>query len=99
MSESPSGSETRLALRVEGRVQGVGFRWWTTRQADGLGVRGTVCNLPDGSVEVQMAGPPAAVRELRERVAHGPRTARVDGVREVEVTLPEVVDGFRTVHR
>ena len=42
--------ETRKCV-VHGRVQGVGFRWFVTRNAKDLGVRGTVRNRPDGAVE------------------------------------------------
>lgn len=76
------GDELRVAYRVAGRVQGVGFRWWTQRRARELGVRGAVRNLPDGTVWVEVAGPPAAVETLRARLAEGPRGARVTEVTE-----------------
>lgn len=67
-------------LRVEGRVQGVGFRWWTQAVAAELGVRGWVRNAEDGSVEVHVAGPGEAVREFERRLSSGPAGARVDAV-------------------
>ena len=76
----PSRPVVYRAWRVLGRVQGVGFRWWTVRSAERLGVRGTVCNRPDGSVEVCAAGDAAAVRRLGARLRDGPPGARVDAV-------------------
>ena len=57
MSDSESERHQR-GFRVCGRVQGVGFRWWTRRRASDLGLRGTVRNRPDGSVEIHAAGEP-----------------------------------------
>ena len=54
----------RLEARVEGIVQGVGFRASVRRQADRLGLAGWAANLADGSVEVVAEGPEARCREL-----------------------------------
>ncbi len=74
-----------------GRVQGVGFRWWTARQARELSLGGTVRNRPDGSVEVHAHGDPSALTELESRLGIGPRTAWVRGVEPLEppADLPE----------
>lgn len=66
---------------VSGRVQGVFFRASTCEQAQRLGLRGWVCNLSDGRVEVLAGGPDAAVLELCEWLRHGPPMARVSEVR------------------
>lgn len=50
------GSEVRLTAWVHGRVQGVGFRWWTRARALELGLVGHARNLPDGRVEVIAEG-------------------------------------------
>lgn len=89
------GDSRRLGVRISGRVQGVGFRRWTEKQAGRLGVSGTVRNLPDGTVEVHARGPAARIREFRERLGDGPWMARVDGVREIPVELDADADGFR----
>lgn len=75
--------ETRRHFRVSGRVQGVGFRWWTTRQARELGLRGTVRNRRDGDVEVHAAGPADAVERLRGLLHEGPPSAIVRSVEEL----------------
>ena len=68
------------SIRVEGRVQGVGFRAWTRVVATELGVRGWVRNLPDGSVEVHAAAPADVIDELERRLHFGPRGAAVTRV-------------------
>lgn len=78
------GRETR-AFRVTGRVQGVGFRWWTRREAEALGLRGTVRNREDGSVEVVASGDPRALDRLRTALNEGPPGARVEAVTEERV--------------
>lgn len=87
----------RRSFRITGRVQGVGFRWFTTRAARELGLRGSVRNLRDGAVEVVAEGPSDAVEALARRIARGPSGARVDAVEEVGSDLPVPDDGFRTV--
>ena len=58
------GTAARLAARVEGLVQGVGFRAAVWRQATRLGLSGWAANLDDGSVEVVAEGPRARCGEL-----------------------------------
>jgi acylphosphatase len=74
--------------RVEGRVQGVWFRAATAQRAGELGVRGYARNLADGSVEVLMAGEPAAVASLTDWLWTGPPLARVSAVTVSEVAVP-----------
>lgn len=72
--------DERRRYRVLGQVQGVGFRYWTLRTATRLGVRGTVRNADDGSVEVEAAGPSSALHQLRSALVEGPGHAIVHGV-------------------
>ena len=66
---------------VHGRVQGVGFRWFVSRQAQTLGVTGYVRNLVDGSVEVfASATDPAVLQRLEQMLGRGPRGAAVVSV-------------------
>jgi acylphosphatase len=71
----------RLYL-VEGRVQGVGFRFFVEEVARGLGLKGYVRNLADGRVEVYAMGERAVLARLRTQLEMGPRTSRVERVEE-----------------
>ncbi len=77
--------------RIKGRVQGVFFRAWTEELANGLGLRGTVRNLPDGSVEAHAAGALEALAAFEVRLWKGHPSARVEGVERLASThaLPE----------
>ncbi len=66
---------------VHGRVQGVGFRYSAVRQARALGLRGTVSNLADGSVDVRAEGPRPSLERLLAWLSKGPPGAHV---REVQ---------------
>jgi len=63
---------------IHGRVQGVGFRWFTHDAAAREGVHGWVRNLADGSVEVFAEGEIESVRRLEAAVRRGPASARVE---------------------
>jgi acylphosphatase len=58
------GGQARLTAWVEGRVQGVGFRWWTRARALELGLAGWAENLEDGRVRVIAEGAAASCHEL-----------------------------------
>lgn len=81
-------------FRLHGRVQGVGFRWWTRRTADQLGIAGSVRNMEDGTVEVRAAGSSDTVREFESRLRHGPRSASVDRLERFDID-PVVRPDFR----
>jgi len=73
----PAGTR-RVRVLLGGRVQGVGFRAFTQRQARTRRLAGFVRNLPDGRVEAVAEGPAAAVGELLAELKRGPRAARVE---------------------
>jgi len=75
--------------RVEGRVQGVGFRFFVERTARQLALAGYVKNLGDGRVEVYAIGSPAQLEDMKRRLEQGPRAARVERVLEEEAAVEE----------
>lgn len=64
--------------RVEGRVQGVGFRRFVWQAARDRRLAGWVANAADGSVVVAAAGPEADLDDLARRLAAGPGSSRVE---------------------
>jgi acylphosphatase len=75
-------SEARLTAWVSGRVQGVGFRWWTRSQALRLGLAGSARNTSDGRVEVVAEGDREACEELLAALRGPGSPGRVTGVVE-----------------
>lgn len=76
--------ESSKAFKVSGRVQGVGFRWWAQHLACSLGLKGTVRNCADGTVEITFRGAGQAVSEMCERLEVGPPAAHVASLEELE---------------
>lgn len=65
---------------IRGRVQGVGYRAWCARTAEGRGLSGWVRNRHDGAVEAVFAGPADVVDAMVEACRSGPDGARVDDI-------------------
>lgn len=78
-----------LHFLIQGRVQGVGFRWFVHREASLLELRGWVRNTEEGDVEVVVTGELADLDELRASLHKGPRGSRVDRVIEHPLTDSE----------
>jgi acylphosphatase len=72
--------------RVEGAVQGVGFRWFVREQARALDLPGLVRNEPDGAVVVIAEGDAAALDALEAHLRVGPSASRVTDVVRREIT-------------
>ena len=73
-------AESAARLVVTGRVQGVGFRLWATREAHRHGLRGWVRNRFDGSVEALVIGESKAIDDFAAACRRGPAMAEVDDV-------------------
>jgi acylphosphatase len=74
--------ERAVAVRIEGKVQGVWYRGWTVAEAERRGLRGWVRNRSDGSVEALLIGQDAVVADMIEACRRGPPAARVSAVIE-----------------
>ncbi len=92
------GAVERLDATVRGKVQGVGFRVFVLREAEWLGLSGTVRNLPDGGVHVIAEGPSADLDALEERLGEGPPAGFVDRVIARREPARGEAAGFRISH-
>jgi acylphosphatase len=72
---------------ISGRVQGVGFRYFTEDVAMRENVSGYVRNLPDGRVEALIEGEAEAVGRVEVALWRGPRGSRVEDI-QIEETAP-----------
>jgi acylphosphatase len=79
---------------ITGRVQQVGFRFYTQQKAQELGIAGSVQNLPGGDVMVVAYGPEQAMLEFISWLHRGPSRAMVTSVDLQEIPF-EPVSGFR----
>jgi acylphosphatase len=97
MSDRASGQDAvARCFVVNGRVQGVGFRYFVVREAQALGLAGWVRNLPDGRVEVLASGAADIVSALEGRLWQGPPHARVTSVESKEAETPNYAE-FRVL--
>jgi acylphosphatase len=92
--------EKIVAVRIRGRVQGVGFRAFVQSEAESFHVKGWVRNRANGDVEALFAGTASAVDELIAACRRGPDHARVTDLSVDEAKPDEfarVSSGFRTL--
>ena len=82
-----------VSLRIEGRVQGVGFRWWVVETATSLSLDGWVRNRRDGSVELLAIGEKPGLDTLTEACRRGPPGSVVRAV-EVYAAGDDGSQGF-----
>lgn len=87
--------EKAVLAHIAGRVQGVGFRAWTKRQAESLGLRGWVRNEPDGSVTALLAGSTGNVATMLSRLSDGPPGAHVRDVGTEDADPADAPASFR----
>ncbi len=67
-------------IRVSGRVQGVGYRYYALRNAEYLGLTGYVRNHSGGSVELRIEGEKEVIERFKEILKQGPRFSSVESV-------------------
>ena len=90
--------EEHVGFKIQGKVQGVGFRMWVRSIGTELGVRGSVRNLKDGSVEIHAAGTGESIARFERRLSQGPPGARVTGVVRAPSRMPIPENGFKIEH-
>ena len=91
MSDDPKA----VKVTVTGVVQGVGFRDWTRREAQKLGLTGWVRNETDGSVAALLVGKASAVATMLERLYQGPSHSHVTDVVTEPATVANHGSDFR----
>lgn len=69
-----------LNITIYGKVQNVGFRYYTNKNARTLGIKGFVKNMPDGSVYVEAEGDADIMNTFLEFCKNGPLWSRVDKI-------------------
>lgn len=94
-----SGTEIARHVVIRGRVQGVGFRYWTQREALRHDLRGSVRNRRDGTVEATFSGPADAVSAMIEACRRGPPGSAVSAIEAApeawgEMPLPRQGERF-----
>ena len=90
-------SELRLDLIIEGRVQGVGYRYSAKMNAESLGIRGNVQNLLDGSVFVTAQGEKEAIDNFVRWCYTGPPLAIVRNIEKIQGKTEEFSE-FRVLY-
>jgi acylphosphatase len=83
-----------LQVFYEGSVQGVGFRWSVRHVAKGFDVTGSVRNLPDGRVELQVTGEEDEVRAFLDRLAQSELHSLIHKQTENKLDKPVTARGF-----
>ena len=86
------GMQVARRYVVSGRVQGVGFRYFTQDTARREGLTGVVRNLPDGRVEAVAQGDLESLERFEAALRRGPSHARVDSI-DIDSIPPTVADG------
>lgn len=88
------GTLTRVHLLISGRVQGVGFRYFTQSRARDHELTGWVRNRPDGKVEAEVQGERSMVEDFVGELWEGPPLGRVRGVDRTDRPVVPGEEGF-----
>ena len=96
MSSQPEDNLT-VNMKITGKVQGVGFRYYVLRQAQELGIRGLVSNKPNGDVEALAQGEKTDLEQFIFKVKEGPSFSRVEDVSLNWLNEAEQYFGFEIV--
>lgn len=81
----------------EGRVQGVGFRYTVRKIALGFDVRGTVQNLPDGRVELQVAGDSSEVQAFLQDIRESALAGHIASEQNHAIEIATPFKGFQII--
>ena len=96
MSSQPENTLT-VNMKITGKVQGVGFRYFVLRQAQELGINGWVSNKSNGDVEALAQGEKADFEQFIAKVKEGTTFSRVDNVNLEWMDKGEQYFGFEII--
>jgi acylphosphatase len=83
----------RMHITVEGRVQGVGFRFYTQQQAQAYQIKGWVKNNSSGTVEMEAEGEKADMDRFLDSIRKGPSFSNVE---QVNIEKLEALKGYHS---
>jgi acylphosphatase len=84
----------RLHVKIEGQVQGVGYRYYARAKARALGLNGWIRNLPDGRVEAEFEGDQALLEQMLAWCQRGPSGAHIRNIEVSWEQAPARYDSF-----
>lgn len=84
----------QFEIKISGRVQGVGFRYFVVQKAKETGITGWVKNTVDGGVLVLAQGSEFDLETFTDYLKIGPALSRVDRIAVNKIQLPTVFDNF-----
>ena len=97
LMSSQSEDNLTVNMKITGKVQGVGFRYFVLRQAQELGINGWVSNKSNGNVEAFAQGEKADLERFIAKVKEGPSFSRVEDVSLNWVNEAEQYFGFEII--
>ena len=86
-----------IKIIVEGRVQGVYFRFYTKKKANQLAIIGTVRNRADGCVEIKAAGEQQNIQKFVQWCHKGPVLAKVKTITQAPIQAPSIYTDFTII--
>ena len=97
LMSSPPKNTLTLNMKITGKVQGVGFRFFVQQQAQKLGINGWVSNKSNGDVEALAQGEKADLEQFIAKVKEGPSFSKVEDVSLNWVNEAEQYFGFEII--
>ena len=97
LMSSPPKNTLTLNMKITGKVQGVGFRFFVQQQAQKLGINGWVSNKSNGDVETLAQGEKADLEQFIAKVKEGTTFSRVDNVNLEWMNKDEQYFGFEII--
>ncbi|MFS0784625.1 acylphosphatase [Bacillus sp. 1P06AnD] len=84
-----------VSMKIQGHVQGVGFRFFTQTTAVANDIKGWVRNTNDGDVELEAEGPDQKMELFIRKISEGPRFSKVDHVTLNDLSEPKGFQEFK----